>query len=287
MHGPRTIVARETYLERGERTREAIERVLPDDWLWAGRTVLDFGCGAGRILRHMAPLAPECELWGSDIDAKCIEWDERHLSPPLSFVLNAEYPPLPFEDGKFDLVYAISVFSHIAAHWAAWLLELDRVLAPGGRLLATFMGEAMCEPVSGEPWDETRIGMNVYEAGQDWSLGGPMVLHSPWWIEEHWGRLFTIERLLPHGFIESTAESGLDDHGVVVLLKSSATPTIDELERIDPGEAREGPALYHDVQHLRAEVAGLRARVESPPGHTTGREGLAAVRAAVKRRLRS
>ena len=50
----------------------------------------------------------------------------------------------------------------------------------------------MCEAVAGEPWDEASVGMNVYEAGQDWSLGGPMVLHSPWWIEAHWGRLFDV-----------------------------------------------------------------------------------------------
>src|SRR5262249_17727916 len=152
---------------------------------WDGKTVLDFGCGAGRAIRHLLPLAPECELWGSDIDPRCIEWDRRNLGPDASFVVNDELPPLPFEDGMFDLVYAFSFFTHISDSWARGLVEMDRVLAPGGRLIATFMGEAMCEPVSGAPFDERKIGMNVYEAGQDWSLGGPMVLHSPWWIEEH------------------------------------------------------------------------------------------------------
>jgi SAM-dependent methyltransferase len=254
---------RERYLERGRQSRRAIERVLPGDWSWAGKSVLDFGCGAGRTVRHLAPLAPECELWGSDISAQCIEWDRLHLSPPVSFTTNDEVPPLPFPDAKFDLVYALSVFTHIAEHWAAWLLELDRVLAPGGRIVATFMGEAMCRAVAGEPWDERNVGMNVYEAGQDWRLGGPMVLHSPWWIEEHWGRLFAIEHLQPHGFIEGAAESGQDDHGVVVLRKAPGTPSMDELERLDPAEGRESTALYHDVLHLRAEVAALRAQANN------------------------
>jgi SAM-dependent methyltransferase len=278
-------VITKSYLERGERTRRAIERLLPEDWNWAGKTVLDFGCGAGRAIRHLLHLAPECELWGSDIDPRCIEWDQAHLGPAASFAVNGEYPPLPFEDEKFDLVYALSVFTHISDYWAPWLLEMDRVLAPGGRLIATFMGEAMCEPVSGEPFDENRIGMTVYEAGQDWSLGGPMVLHSPWWIEEHWGRLFEVERLLPSGFVENSAELAQDDHGVVVLLKTSATPTQEELERIDPSEGREAGALQHDVRHLRAEVAGLRARATAPAAPTSGREGLSAVRAAISRRL--
>ena len=291
MHGPGVDVARADYLERGLESRRAIERNLPDDWTWAGRTVLDFGCGAGRTIRHLLPLAPECELWGSDIDPRCIEWDQRHMSPPASFVLNEELPPLPFPDAKFDLIYAFSVFTHISVHWAGWLLELDRVLAPEGRIFASFMGEGMCEAVTGEPWDERNIGMNVYEAGQEWSLGGPMVMHSPWWIEEHWGRLFTIERLVPRSVQRRTEKVGQDDHGAVVLQKSGRRPTVEELERLNPTEAsREATALHHDVLHLRAEVAELRAQVKAASAAAaapvSGRQGLAAVRTAAKRRLR-
>ncbi len=47
------------------------------------------------------------------------------------------------EDGSFDLIWAVSVFTHLAETWSAWLLELHRVLKPGGILLATFMGEGM------------------------------------------------------------------------------------------------------------------------------------------------
>jgi SAM-dependent methyltransferase len=293
MHGPGVEAARAKYLERGRQSREEIEALLPDDWTWAGKTVLDFGCGAGRTIRHFAPRAPECELWGSDIDPGCIEWNQQHLSPALSFVVNEEVPPLPFPAGKFDLIYALSVFTHITALWAGWLLELDRMLAPGGRLLLTFMGDGMYEPVAGEPLDESEVGMTVYEAGQGWDLGGPMVLHSPWWIEEHWGRLFEIERLVPRRSDIRSLGTGQDDHGVAVLSKTSRSPSIDELERIDPTEAREATALHHEVQHLRAEVAGLRAEVTglrsqaaAPPAPVSGRQGLAAVRAAVRRRLR-
>jgi SAM-dependent methyltransferase len=288
MYGPGTDRGRAEYLKRGREGREALERHLPDDWAWAGKTVLDFGCGAGRTIRHLLDEAPECELWGSDIDPRCIEWDQQHLAP-ASFVLNEEVPPLPFPDGKFDLIYAYSVFTHLSVHWAAWLLELDRVLAPDGRILASFMSEGMCEAVTGEPWDEENIGMNVYEEGQDWSLGGPMVMHSPWWIEDHWGRLFTIERIVPRGFQEKTDVPGRDDHGAVVLRKSGRTPSVADLERLDPtAGSREAAALHHDVLHLRAEVAALRAHVraqDGPAPHIGGRQGLAAVWAAVKRRL--
>ncbi len=290
--GPASWREREAYLERGRQSRRAIEGALPDEWSWAGKTVLDFGCGPGRAIRHLAEEAPECELWGSDISAPCIEWNSRHLSPSLSFVVNDELPPLPFPDGKFDLVYALSVFTHISDTWADWVLEIDRILAPGGRLVATFMGEGMSEAVAGEPWDERNVGMNVFVPGQGWDRGGPMVLHSPWWIEEHWGRLFTIEKLMPNGFFERAAETAQDDHGAVTLLKGSRAPTPEELERLDPAEEREATALLHDVQQLRAENEAVRTALDGhcameanrPP--VSGREGVRAVWAAIKRRLR-
>lgn len=262
-HGCAPDVARAEYLRRGTETRGAIEALLPSDWEWAGKSVLDFGCGAGRVVRHLAPLAPETELWGSDIDPRCIEWDREHLGDRLSFVVNGELPPLPFPDAKFDLVYALSVFTHLSTHWAAWLVEMDRILAPGGRLLATFMGRGMYEAVAGEPLDEAEVGMSVYEEGQAWDLGGPMVLHSPWWIEEHWGRLFEIERLLPRGFDRKAPAPGRDDHGVVVLRKVGRAATVEELERIRPGDERETAALAREVRHLRVELGHHRWRADT------------------------
>jgi SAM-dependent methyltransferase len=256
VHGSDIDAARAEYLEQGRYAREAIERVLPGGWRWEGKTVLDFGCGTGRALRHFLDLAPGTELWGSEIDARCIEWNQEHLGQAASFFLNDEVPPLDFPTGKFDLVYALSVFTHLSTHWAGWLLELHRVLAPGGLLVATIMSEGMGERVAGEPWDERNVGMAVYEEGQDWELGGPMVLHSPWWIEEHWGRLFEIERLMPAGFHANEASEG--NQGVVVMRKTDRAVGYEELVRLDPSEPREASALYHDVEHLRAEVARLR-----------------------------
>jgi SAM-dependent methyltransferase len=261
VHGDDVDVARAEYLRRGGYSREAIERILPEDWNWEGKRVLDFGCGSGRAIRHFLDLAPGTELWGSDIDPRCIEWDRRHLGHAATFVVNEVVPPTELPTGHFDLVYALSVFTHLSTHWAGWLLELYRVLAPGGLLVVTVMSEGMGERVSGEAWDESSVGMSVYEEGQDWEHGGPMVLHSPWWIEEHWGRLFEIELLMPAGFRAN--EASHDDQGVVVMRKTDRSVGYAELVALDPSDRREAPALYHEVQHLRAEVADLRRRVDS------------------------
>lgn len=105
--------------------------------LQPGDRVLDFGCGAGRMIRHFRALAGTCEIWGTDISAEHILWCKRNLSPPFRFATTTKVPHLPFEDRSFQLIYCGSVFTHIDDLADAWLLELHRILAPGGRLYVT------------------------------------------------------------------------------------------------------------------------------------------------------
>jgi SAM-dependent methyltransferase len=99
--------------------------------------ILDFGCGAGRIIRCFKDLRFWSEIWGVDIDAERILWCQQHLSPPLKFITTTTYPHLPFEDNYFDVIYAGSVFTHISDLVESWLLELKRILRPDGRCYIT------------------------------------------------------------------------------------------------------------------------------------------------------
>ena len=72
----------------GRRTREDIVAALPADWSFESRSVLDFGCGAGRTLRHFLPETASAEVWGCDIDADSVAWIQRELSPPLQVFQN-------------------------------------------------------------------------------------------------------------------------------------------------------------------------------------------------------
>ncbi len=101
------------------------------------RRILDFGCAAGRMTRWLADLSDGREIWGADVSGRCISWCSQHLSPPFSFVTTTTFPHLPFPDEWFDVVVAGSVFSNLAALEMAWLLEIRRVLASGGRFYAT------------------------------------------------------------------------------------------------------------------------------------------------------
>ncbi|PLK25987.1 methyltransferase domain-containing protein [Novosphingobium sp. TH158] len=102
-----------------------------------GHRVIDLGCGAGRMIRHLLPYASTAEIWGLDISAEHIFWCRENLSPPFRFATTTKVPTLPFKDSSVALVYCGSLFTHIDDLADAWLCELRRVLKPDGRLFLT------------------------------------------------------------------------------------------------------------------------------------------------------
>jgi SAM-dependent methyltransferase len=242
------------FEESGHGHRQFIGELLPDDWDWAGKRTLDFGCGVGRILRNFFPETPVAEFWGCDIDLPSIEWLQANLEPPFHFFATEEEASLPQEDGFFDLIYAFSVYTHFTENWAGWMLEHHRVLGDGGYLLVSFLGEGMSEALTGEPWDADRTGMNSLLHGYPWELGGPIAFNSEWWIKAHWGRAFEIVGLRPHGGGDPP-----QGHGMALLRKRPVAITAEELLRLEPDEPREIAALQHNVEQLRDDTLRLRA----------------------------
>jgi SAM-dependent methyltransferase len=129
----------EEYVSSGMRDVQTMSRILSSSGasLESCARILDFGCGAGRMIRSLQPLADTGEIWGADILSTHITWCQQYLSPPFHFVTTTVFPHLPFEDRYFSLVYAGSVFTHVDDLTAAWFLELRRVLRPSGRLYIT------------------------------------------------------------------------------------------------------------------------------------------------------
>lgn len=230
------------YQEIGKQLSDQIVEMLPADWSFEGKRVLDFGSGAGRTLRHFHDESEQAEFWATDIDEPSIAWLEQNLSPPFRTWLASEFPPLGLPLGSFDLIYAISVFTHLSDGSLPWLLELHRLLKPDGILIVTYTGRWSSEWFAREPWDEDRIGMNVLYRHREWEAGGPAVLLSDWWIDDHWGRAFEIESRVEqfHNF------------GWVAMRKRPVELTTDDLER--PGDdPRELVALKHNIRQLQRE----------------------------------
>lgn len=103
--------------------------------------VLDWGCGPGRIIRHMPDYFDKsCTFYGTDYNAESIRWCVNNI-PGIHFSGNNLSPPLDYKENLFDIIYGISVFTHLSEkmHFA-WIKELHRILKNGGILLLTTAG---------------------------------------------------------------------------------------------------------------------------------------------------
>jgi len=130
------------YLSGGVNDIRGMRRILADDGFGIlGERILEFGCSAGRLLRHLEAEAAAAEVWGVDLHSAAIHWAQAHLSPPFHFFTNTTAPHLPFEDNSFGFIFAGSVWTHIGELDDAWLLEMRRLLRPGGRLYITISDE--------------------------------------------------------------------------------------------------------------------------------------------------
>lgn len=93
---------------------------------------LDLGCASGRVTRHTALEVPEMKTFGCDINRLHVEWCNSFLPQRVTTFQNTSIPSLPMESNSLDIVSAYSVFTHIEAMETSWLMELRRILRPGG-----------------------------------------------------------------------------------------------------------------------------------------------------------
>jgi SAM-dependent methyltransferase len=101
--------------------------------------VLDFGCGCGRLTRFLN-LSDRYEVYACDLNADHVAWCGENL-PTIRTKKNAPTPPLPFPNESIDLVYLLSVFTHLPdSAVLAWVHDLERVVAVGGIAIITTHG---------------------------------------------------------------------------------------------------------------------------------------------------
>lgn len=112
-------------------------------------SILDFGCGCGRVLRQWKDLGCK-RLHGSDLNPVLARWCGENL-PFASIRTNLLDAETRYDDESFDFIYAISVFTHLGLPLQRfWMDELRRILAPGGVLYFTVHGESRCDILTGD-----------------------------------------------------------------------------------------------------------------------------------------
>jgi SAM-dependent methyltransferase len=188
------------FLESGRLAAESIRAALAR----AGRAVeelgamLDFGCGCGRVTRRWASLDGTA-VHGSDQSADAVDWCRRNL-PFARFTTNRLEPPLAYDEATFDLVYALSVFTHLPEELQrGWMGELERVLRPGGVLLLTVHGERYRErlgPAERAEFDAGRLVVR-WEEGAGSNLCS--TFHPPSYVQDRLAARFDVVEFVPEG----------------------------------------------------------------------------------------
>jgi SAM-dependent methyltransferase len=109
------------------------------------RSWLDFGCGYGRVIRDLVERVPRERIWAADVNAEGARFCEQEFGVHAVVV-----PSDPSRLGlpAFDVVYAISVFTHLPPGRDRQLLEaLGAALADDGVVLFTTQGQRSLETI--------------------------------------------------------------------------------------------------------------------------------------------
>ena len=130
------------YYFGGKATAEEVIEQIEKHINLKGKRVLDWGCGPGRVIRHMPKvLDNQADFYATDYNKESIQWCQKNIKN-IQFNHNNLEANLPYENDYFDVIYGLSIFTHLSKdlHFS-WFNELKRILKPGGIILITTQGE--------------------------------------------------------------------------------------------------------------------------------------------------
>jgi SAM-dependent methyltransferase len=187
--------SRREFLDTGRAAAQSIDAAF--DRVCGGSPAayprwLDFGCGAGRVSRHL--MKREHQLWGIDTNSTAIRWAQTHLQPAIFLPIEPS-GPAPFPAAFFDVVVAVSVFTHFAEPTQdIWLRELCRILRPGGLLFASTHSPTLTftrpDLTPGQRASLSARGFLFAPGGG--AFNEDSTFHSRLYLERSWGALFLL-----------------------------------------------------------------------------------------------
>jgi SAM-dependent methyltransferase len=107
--------------------------------LQPGQTLVDVGCGSGRLAKALVPYLEQGQLLGTDVVRELLDYAKEGCPASWQFV-EVEDIRIPFADNSADFATFFSVFTHLLQEESyCYLLEARRVVKPGGRIVFSFL----------------------------------------------------------------------------------------------------------------------------------------------------
>lgn len=210
------------FIESGYRAFDTFRNVLQssaDQNIFTFGNILDFGCGCGRIIRAFRNHLPTEHLFGTDIDPDAIAWLKENYKGIAEFSVNSHLPPTLYADEMFDLIYSVSIFTHLPEDMQfAWLNELKRIAKPGAYLILTTHGQKQYPGLTSRGIKIFEEKGFYYDPDLNWNPEGlpsfyKVAFHSQEYIQREWSKYFTVLNFFPNG---------LDNTQDIVLLRKAS-----------------------------------------------------------------
>lgn len=191
---------RESGLYVAENLAKVIQENCPPANSSPGLSVFEWGCGPGRVIRHLPSQLPTAEIHGSDYNPESIAWCKDHI-PGVNFIENGLHPPLSLKNDFCDAVYAISVITHLSEPVChEWIGELRRVIKPGGILILWSNGDCIEERLLPEERRQYQAGKFTERTQVQEGKKMYLSFHPPIWVRKSLLRQFEILKHYPGGF---------------------------------------------------------------------------------------
>jgi ubiquinone/menaquinone biosynthesis C-methylase UbiE len=134
----RAVGSENTYEAAGD----GLASALIGAGLSEGQTLIDVGCGSGRVASALGRKMPEIDYLGTDIVPDLLEYAKQKSPGHFKFVLHQEIS-IPAPDYSADMVCFFSVLTHLFHQESyVYLRDAKRVLKPGGLIYITFLESA-------------------------------------------------------------------------------------------------------------------------------------------------
>lgn len=188
------------FLLSGRQGALSIEAILQKNKLPLQNftAVLDFGCGIGRVIRHFDRVRGP-RFFGCDYNPELITWCQHNLKFG-QFQVNPLEGRLNYADGQFDLIYALSVFTHLTLpQQDFWMRELGRVLRPGGCLLFSVHGDYYLRDLNPEQQAAFQAGERLVFGGDQAGTNICTTYHSPAAVRQHLAPGWEVLDFVPEG----------------------------------------------------------------------------------------
>lgn len=132
-----------------------------------GKKILDWGCGSGRIIRHIPSIIDKSNsIYGTDYNPAYATWCQNNIQNVI-IQSNKLSPPLNYEKDFFDAIYGISIVTHLSEEMhELWIEELHRILKRNGYLLLTTHGKCYKEKLTSkekELFDAGKLVEHTYK----------------------------------------------------------------------------------------------------------------------------